>query len=244
MNERFIYYVGMADGKARIHHCGLVLLALCAISLVGCRRPLPGPSIDTGPDAERTPDGLVHVSNSGLALAYVKPGADPSSYDKMLVKLGDVSYQGKPSNPGAWSGNTFKLSDPQMAELRSLFLDAFNEQVAKAKGFSVASEPGPRTLVLNANIVDLVIRVQTKPSFGQGSSLVERPAALTLVGEIQDSVSSEVLVRFGDRKEVDHTQKAGINMKQVMVVSDIKGLFKEWAVLLRQRLDEQYKAKP
>lgn len=57
-------------------------LATTAAILTGCATPAP--TIQTGPDAETTRDGLVRVNNSAFKAAWVDPTIDLSRYNKIM----------------------------------------------------------------------------------------------------------------------------------------------------------------
>ena len=60
----------------------LVILALAALT-VGCATPEP--TIQQGPDAEKTFDGLVKIDNGRFKDSWADPDVDFSRYNKIMV---------------------------------------------------------------------------------------------------------------------------------------------------------------
>ncbi len=75
----------------------LVALGAAGI-LAGCASAPQTPTLQSGPDAEVTVDGLYRVDNSVMQLAYMKPGWDLSGYTAMMIDPVTVAYQTDPGN--------------------------------------------------------------------------------------------------------------------------------------------------
>jgi type IV pilus biogenesis protein CpaD/CtpE len=91
------------------------------IGLAGCAST-PPPTVQTGPDAEVTAEGLHRVDNSAMAMAWVKPDLNLQGYTKLMIDEVTVAYQKEPrattQSPGS-SEDNFALIPSQMANLKS-----------------------------------------------------------------------------------------------------------------------------
>ena len=83
------------------HPRAVTPLALVAVTclLVACA---PQPTMQEGPDAEVTFDGLVRIDNSRMQRAWAKPGIDLSLYTKILPVAAEIQYR----SVGRGSGTT------------------------------------------------------------------------------------------------------------------------------------------
>ena len=74
----------------------LVALGAAGI-LAGCSSTPPqAPTIQSGPDAEITADGLYRVDNSVMPLAWMKPDMDLRPYTAIMIDPVEVAYQTDP----------------------------------------------------------------------------------------------------------------------------------------------------
>ena len=74
-------------------------------AMTGCAST-PPPTVQSGPEAEVTIDGLHRVDNSVMALAYVKPDLDLQPYTKLMLDPVSVAYQRDPGSRRSVSGTT------------------------------------------------------------------------------------------------------------------------------------------
>ena len=83
-----------------------------------------------------------------------------------------------------------------------------------------------------------MIAVPTAGNAGRGSTWAASYGLVTLILDLYDSESGEVLARGGDRR--DPTRSGGRELREVnptWVRSDFTRMFEYWANLLRERLD-------
>ena len=149
----------------------LVSLGVAAI-LAGCASGGP-PTLQSGPDAEVTADGLYRVDNSVVQLAWMKPDMDLRGYTAMMIDPVTVAYQADPQGqtrsrgPGDSSQN-FALSPGQMDDLKSYFQDAVVQALSSENGYRMVTAPGPEVLRVSAALIDLIVRVPTQQTGGRG----------------------------------------------------------------------------
>jgi hypothetical protein len=184
------------------------------VAAAGCASS-PPPTLQTGPEAEVTVDGLVRVDNPVVAVAYRKPDLDLTPYTRFMLDPVEVAYQKDPGNVRrsgyAGAGNNFALSTSQMESFRGRFQEAVVEALTEDDGYELTTEPA----------------VYTR-SYG----------LVTLVLDLHDSQSGEILARAADRRDPTRDTSSSLaSVNTAMVRSDVNRLFRHWADLLRERLD-------
>jgi hypothetical protein len=198
--------------------------------------------MQTGPDAEVTIDGLVRVDNAVVPVVYVKPDMDLTPYTRFMLDPVEVAYQKDPgstrqSGPGGGQGN-FALTPRQMEEFRNSFQEAVIEALTRGNGYELTTEPGPDVLRITASLVDLVVNVPTERTAGRQTTYTRSYGLVSLIVELRDSQSGEILLRAGDRRDpTRNTDNRLAEVSPAFVRADTQRLFRHWADLLRERLD-------
>jgi hypothetical protein len=222
---------------------GRTIMAGALLAGTGCAStPAPPPTLQTGPDAEVTIDGLVRVDNSVIPVAYVKPDADLTGYTKFMLDPVEVAYQKDPGNTrqsGMGGGNeNFALTPRQMENFRTAFQEEVVQALTGDSGYELVTEPGPEVLRITASLVDLVVRVPTERTAGRQSNFTRSYGLVSLIVELRDSESGEILARAGDRRDpTRNTDNRLAEVSPAFVRADVQRLFRHWAELLRERLD-------
>lgn len=222
-----------------------IVFAGSLVALAGCAStpPIPTPTLQTGPNAEVTIDGLVRVDNSVMQLAYMKPNLDLIGFDKFMIDPVVVAYQkdprGRTRSPRLGGGvDNFALRPSQMETLKSMFMEKVVEALSEGDGYEIVTEPGPDVLRLKASLIDLVVTAPTDRS-GRGALFVRSYGMVSLILEVRDSQSGEILARAGDRR--DPTRDTNDRLAEVspqFMRADVARLFEFWAALVRDRFDE------
>ena len=209
------------------------------VALTGCAAA-PPPAVQTGPDAEVTVDGLHRVDHSVMALAYVKPDLDLAGYTKLMLDDSEVAYRKDPRGrrQAQYAGEeNYALTPSQMQDLKAWFREALVTALTENGGYQIVEAPGPEVLRVSAHLIDLEVRIPTENR--QPRTYARSFGEVTLILELFDSESGEILARVADRR--DPTVNPGNALVQVTpgaVKGDTRRLFEHWAGLLRFRLDE------
>jgi hypothetical protein len=211
------------------------------VAAAGCSSA-PPPTLQTGPDAEVTVDGLVRVDNSVVPVSYVKPDMDLTPYTRFMLDPVEVAYQRDPGNTrrsvgaGGAPGN-FALTPSQMETFKSEFQDAVVEALTKDDGYELTTEPGPDVMRITAALIDLVVSVPTE-QLGRQQTYARSYGLVSLILELRDSESGEILARAADRRDPTRNTDAQLaHVSTAYVRADVRRLFNHWADLLRERLD-------
>jgi len=214
-----------------------VALSFLSLALAGCATPTP--TLDTGPNAEITFDGLHAVQNSAADQAWAMPGLDLSGYTKIMLQGAGIEYR-----PGGESGRTsfsrsrggpYEVTDEQKARFRQVVGETLLDELGKSTRFTLVNEPGPDVLLIRGALLDVVSYVPPEP-IGRSEIYLAEIGAVTLVLEIRDSITDAILVRAIDRDSIgdDVMMK---NSNRVTNTSEVKRVIRKWASTLRERLD-------
>ncbi len=120
-----------------------------AIFIAGCATE---PAIQSGPDAEKTFDGLVRIDNSRFAGAWIDPDVDLKQYNKIIPGGAEFQFRSvqKMSASAARRANEreFWISDSNKQRLIDTVTEVFDEELQKSEHFTVTDEPGPDALII------------------------------------------------------------------------------------------------
>ena len=214
----------------------LVAIAAAAI-VVGCASE---PSIQTGPDAETTFDGLVRIDNSRFAAAWIDPDVDLTHYTKIMPGGAEFQFRSvqKVSSMQARRANEneFWMSDSTKQKLIDTVSEVFNEELAKSEHFEITDEPGADTLVIVGALHDIVSRVPPD-IVGRGDIYLSSIGEGTLVIQLSDSLSGEVIYRAVERRAAEQVGGTAIRSNSASNWGEVRRWARRWAVNLREGLD-------
>ena len=201
----------------------ILTIALSVLMGVANQAWARSPDFDTDTDAEPTIDGLYPVEQTRIDKAFAKPDLDLSTYDRVMIAPVSIAYR----------KDSFELTEKQARRMNDYFLRALDDALVD-NSYDIASEPATDVLLVVARIVDLAINVPTQPRAGRSTYFTASSGSMALIGELRDSVSGEVLVRFADR------QKPRSHWARSTAIdnwSDVRQAFKFWATILQDRLN-------
>jgi len=216
----------------------LYLMAAGAVILAGCATPER--SVQSGPDAEVTYDGLVRVDNASFKRVWIDPTIDLSGYNKIMPGTAEFEFRAvrevSASAARRSSANEFPINEANQLRLENLAHEVFNEELKKSSRFTMVDSPGPDVLIVRGAMLDIVSRVPPQIT-GRGDIFIDRVGEVTLVLEIADSVSGETLARAAERAAAQSSGGRGMRSNSVSNMSEVRRLFRRWAVRLREGLD-------
>jgi len=207
--------------------------------LTGCATSEP--TVQTGPNAEVSFDGLHRIDNSAFTDAWADPDADWARYNQLLpgkaffeyraVKKTVASYSNRPPN----ADDEFYLDDDQKKRFQDLVTEVFDEELAKSTRFTETDAPGPNVLLVRGGLHDIVSRAP-KELITRGDIYVQSLGEATLVLEVVDSMSGEVLARAVERRALGRTREM-IQANRATSIAETRNLARRWASTLRDGLD-------
>ncbi len=212
------------------------ILVLSSLLVVACTSAPP--ALQTGPDAERTFDGLVRVDNSRFQNAWADPEVDFSRYTKAMPGGARFEFRAVSKRAGRTastrSGREFWISDANRAKLVETVSGVFNEELSKAKGWEAADEVGPDVLILRGALLDIVSFVPPE-MIGRSEIYLSSVGQATLVVEGIDSMSGEVVFRGVDRRSAGSNRT--IRANTVTTWSEVRQRARRWATIVREGLE-------
>jgi hypothetical protein len=201
------------------------------------------PRLQTGPDAEVTHDGLHRVDKTVMDAAWVKPDLDLSGYDRLILVGAGFSYravdnEGRRYVPGRSNDSEFYITPENRERIEREMRDAFLEEMSRLERYAFATEPGPGVLALVGGVSDVVSSVPPLDECtGRCEVYLSDVGQATLVIELRDSLSNEILIRAVDSRAAE---SAGwpIEVNSVTVWPEVRRLASFWARRIRNGLEE------
>lgn len=214
-------------------HRFLAVAFLLAFSMAAHAEPPPG-------GGELSFDGLQRVDSKRFALVWLRPGADFSVYEKLLVIPAEISYK-RPPKRGPGTRDNFELDEGQMKRLRKYLREAFTHEIVEHGGWEIVQEPGPDVLLARGGLIDMVVHVPPQAA-GRSRTYVRSYGEATLVIELYDSQSREILARVADREAAEPPGgRLGVDIEAAV---EVRRSFASWAKRFREALDEVKARKP
>lgn len=208
----------------------LLCVSLCVPLLLACA--MAPPTVETGPGAEVTHDGLHRVDHPRrFQRVWVKPGARLDGYSKILTVDAGIHYTREPKS----TRDEFPLTEKQLANLREGLREAIEDDLARDGRWSLVKQRGPDVIALRVALIDVFL---TAPPEGGGRdrSYGSSAGAATLVVEVFDSESLEILARIADRRVAERDSSSWRN-DAITNRAAAKELFVKWARRLGDALE-------
>jgi len=211
-----------------------LLLALGAMTLTACASRAP--SVTEW-------DGLVLQPDTRLAAVFVKPGADIAAFTSVLLDPVQIRFASEWSRTRSGRNPSNRLSSADVAALESgladLFRETFRAELARG-GYALVDVAGPDTLRVSPAIIDLYVTAPATNSAGRSRTYTASSGRMTLVAELRDSVTNEILARAVDSR----SGRGGAGMmtwtNSVTNTADARRAINTWARALRRGLDGVY----
>ncbi len=190
---------------------------------------------------EVTHDGLELLPDRKVAAAWVKPGADFSTYDRILILDTYVAFKKNwvlMHNSGSVQRVTNRDVERMKRDMAELFREVFVKALDTEGGYPVVESADTDVLLLRPGIIDLDVTAPDLKTASRTYSYAASAGEATLYLELFDSVSGEILARVLDRKTAGN--RSGF-MQWTNAVSNraaAEEILGEWAGLLKKRLDE------
>ena len=216
-----------------------LILVLFSLIIVACTSSSP-PALQTGPDAERTFDGLVRVDNSRFRNAWADAEVDFSQYTKMMsggarFEFRAVTKQGGHRSLSLRTAREFWISKAKRKRLVDTVSGVFREEVSKARGWEAAEEVGPDVLIIRGALLDIVSLVPAD-RIGRSEIYLSSIGRATLVLEGIDSMSGEVVFRAVERRSFEPI--SGVSRADTVTSwAEVRHVARRWATILREGLE-------
>lgn len=209
---------------------------LLKILAVGC---LAAATMAGAASPPETWDGLEYRKTKGLDAVYVRPGVEIKVYRNLVLAPVQVAFD-KDWDPNRQTrGADRRMSADDMQEIRddmaSEFRRIFGEELAAA-GYDVVAKPLDDTLVIAAGLADVYINAPDKMTSGRSHTYTLNAGRMTLVMELRDGPTGQLLGRVVDRYAGKETGYATIANK-VTNSAEFRQAVTAWATRLVKGLD-------
>lgn len=189
-------------------------------------------------DAAMGYDGLQKITVKGIDIAYARPGASLAVYTKIMIDPIEVAFH-KDWNPNR-TGSPSKLSKDERENIRSgiakIVYDAFVKEMQKGGGYQVVDGAGPDVLRVRANIVNVFVTAPDTMTPGRTRVYTVSAGEGTIIAELYDSETGEILARVIDRREARTGGPLRLT-NSVVNAQEANLIASSWARILRTRLD-------
>ena len=222
----------------------ILSLILLSLFVVACTSAPP--ALQTGPNAERTFDGLVRVDNSRFQDAWADPEVDFGQYNKVMpggarFEFRAVSKTAGRTSLSRGSQSEFWISDANRDKLVDTVSGVFNEELSKAQGWESAAEAGPDVLIIRGALLDIVSFVPPE-MIGRGEVYLSSVGEATLVVEGIDSMSGEVVFRAVDRRSIESGGDMMTRANTVSTWAEVRRWARRYATRLREGLESVHES--
>ncbi|MBK7977601.1 MAG: DUF3313 family protein [Deltaproteobacteria bacterium] len=206
-----------------------MIALLGGLAVAGCATSQPPPSWD----------GLELRPAKGIDAVYLKPGADFARYRTVLIEPVQVAFKDtwNPNQGERGASRNLSISDVQQLRenMASAFRKTFADELARG-GYTTTDRPDDDTLRVTAALANVYIAAPARDSFGPSRTYTVESGEMTLVLELRDSVSGELLGRVVDRKTGIETGRLQMTTSTTNR-ADFDRAVSSWARRLRAGLD-------
>lgn len=199
----------------------------------------PGfPRIAVAQDAKQW-DELELRPSKGLDKLYVRPGASLAGYKRVRLERLQVEFA-KDWKPNDSRVGSRRLTEADFDSIKNALANEFAstcKKVLAKGGYQVVDEGGEDVLDVTPLVVNLYITAPDKVTAGRSRTYTADPGQMTLVAELRDSETSQIIARVID------TQRSswGGPFQMTTSVSNMaaaQAIITGWASALRKALDQ------
>ncbi len=188
-------------------------------------------------------DGLVAIEDASVHAAFIDPDADFSAFRRVAILRPNVAFRSdwiRRQNRQSRSRNV-RASDAERIkdDVADLFKDVFTEQL-EAAGYEVVNYADEDVLILRPAILDLDVVAPDVRSAGRSSTYTATTGAATLLLELFDSVTGDIVGRAVDRRSAGRSGGFATRSNRVTNRADARREFRVWADKLIEFLDQHY----
>jgi hypothetical protein len=187
-------------------------------------------------------DGLVAIEESRVHAAFVNPEADFSVFQRVSILDPHVAFRSNwQRDQNRSRSRNVRATDMERIkeDVAALFKDVFTERL-EAAGYEVVNYADEDVLVLRPAIIDLDVTAPDTRSTGRQRTYTTNTGAATLMLELFDSLSGEIIGRAADRRAAGSTGGFATQANRVTNRSNARREFRVWADKLIEFLDSHY----
>ncbi|GGA75160.1 hypothetical protein GCM10011369_16280 [Neiella marina] len=190
-------------------------------------------------------DQLTKVESKKVDELYLKSGADFSHYDTLMLNEADVAFRKNAyRNDYATRGQMKRGMERASVKLKALFDESFREVISEKGNYKMTDQPGDDTLLLEPKLMNVYfVNLDDMSRASNVKVYAESAGEMTLVLELKDSVTGEILARIVDRQEATDWGRL-VRQTSVDNHQQSKRMIKRWASQLNDGLMESATRQP
>jgi hypothetical protein len=186
-------------------------------------------------------DGLEKINVKGKDLAYARPGATLAGYNRVKLEPVELAFH-KNWDPTK-TGSRIKLSADERENIRTgvakIVYEEFVKELQTKSNYKVVEESGPDVLRVKARIVNLYVDAPGTGTIGRSRTYTVSAGEVTILAELFDSETGQVLARIVDRREARNTIMLTLS-NSVVNADEARAIASSWARVLRDGLDKAH----
>lgn len=208
---------------------GLVLVLAVATS--SAQVPLA-----SGADAEINEDGLHRVDRSVIVGAWVKPDLNLSGYTKIFFMPTVVLFRNiddrQANQFSVGIDEIYPVSEGMQAQVRERFGAALHDAISDVESYALTDQVGRDVLLVQGRLLDMISAVPPDVTGSRSVKSVRWAWEATVLIEIRDSMSDEILARTVERQRAE----GPIDVSDVSMLTP--RLIDNWARRLARNVQE------
>ena len=212
-------------------------LIMLTVVIAACSSP--SPTIQEGPSAEVSFDGLHRIDNARFKNAWADPAVDFSRYSKVLPGGAAFQFRTVERTSGTMArrstASEFWISDAKRERLVEETSSIFAAELENSTRFEVTDSKGDDVLIIRGALHDIVSNVPPD-LIGRGDIYLSEVGEITIVIEAIDSMSNKVIFRATERRRAERAGQA-MRANTVTTWAEVRRLLRRWATSLREGLD-------
>ena len=189
-------------------------------------------------DAPKEWDGLEQRPSKSVDLLYVRPGASLSGYKKVRLEPLYVAFD-KNWDPNKGRVGVNRITTDDLEKIKKALAEEF-AKVCTAElnkgGYQVVTVAGGDVLDVTPMVIDLYITAPQKMTAGRSYTYTTDTGRMTLVAELRDSETNQILVRVVDKRWAPENATYQV-ATSVSNMGAARVLLQRWASALRKALD-------
>ena len=182
----------------------------------------------------------MRIDHSRFAAAWIDPDIDLTQYSKIIPGGAAFEFRNvqkvSASVARRSNENEFWISDSNRQRLIDTVSDVFTEELQRSEHFTLVEEAGPDTLIITGALHDIVSRVPPEDA-GRSEIWLRSVGEATLIIELRDSLSNEVIYRAVERRAAENVGGQMIRANTATTWAEVRRWARRWAVRLRDGLD-------
>jgi uncharacterized protein DUF3313 len=183
-------------------------------------------------------DGLQLRNSKNVDRLYARPDASLAAYKRVRLERLHVEFD-KNWRPNDSRRGSYRLTKDDFEKIKTRLADEFASVFSKELekgGYSITDEAGPDVLDVTPIVVDLYVNAPDKMTPGRSYSYSADAGHMTLVAELRDSETQQILARAIDARRDTSTSTFQIS-NIVTNAAAAQRIISRWASTLRKALD-------